>query len=118
MSVEDQKVTFNLFEVMKHPSDSKTYFRVKAIEHEANYVVQQFTMHLPLEKALVNAIECLMNEEEKDLRACLEDLDKLKEIPPGKYTFEEPKKDTLAEKPMVELKILPLHLKYVFSRRG
>ena len=34
MSVEDQKVTFNLFEVMKHPSDSKTYFRVKAIEHE------------------------------------------------------------------------------------
>ncbi|XP_006577660.1 uncharacterized protein LOC114405207 [Glycine soja] len=28
MSVEDQKVTFNLFEAMKHPSDNKTCFRV------------------------------------------------------------------------------------------
>ena len=26
MSVDDQKVTFNLFEAMKHPSDHKVYF--------------------------------------------------------------------------------------------
>ena len=32
MSVEDQKVTFNLFEAIKHPSDNKTYFKVEAIK--------------------------------------------------------------------------------------
>jgi len=34
MSVEDQKVNFNLFEAIKHPSDSKTCFKVEAIEQE------------------------------------------------------------------------------------
>ena len=32
MSVEDQKVTFYLFETIKHPSDNKTCFKVKMIE--------------------------------------------------------------------------------------
>ncbi|KHN02030.1 hypothetical protein glysoja_036709, partial [Glycine soja] len=32
MSVEDQKATFNLFEGSKHPSDSKTCFKVEEIE--------------------------------------------------------------------------------------
>ena len=36
MSVEDHKVTFNLFEAIKHPSDSKTYFKVEAIMQEAD----------------------------------------------------------------------------------
>lgn len=62
----------------------------------------------------MNAIECLSNEEEKDLRACLEDLDRLKEIPFRKYAFKELKQDTLAEKLKVELKVLPFHHKYVF----
>jgi len=38
MSVEDQKVTFNLFEGIKHPSDSKTCFKVEEIEQKANLV--------------------------------------------------------------------------------
>jgi len=33
LSVEDQKMTFNLFEAMKHPSDHKACFRVHTIEH-------------------------------------------------------------------------------------
>ncbi|XP_006580807.1 uncharacterized protein LOC114411294 [Glycine soja] len=36
MSVEDQKATFNLFEASKHPSDSKTCFKVEEIEQKAN----------------------------------------------------------------------------------
>ena len=32
MSVEDQKATFNLFEAIEHPSNSKTCFKVKEIE--------------------------------------------------------------------------------------
>ena len=38
MSVEDQKATFNLFEGVKHPSDSKTSFKVEEIEQKANFV--------------------------------------------------------------------------------
>jgi len=83
MSVDDQKVTFNLFEAIKHPSDNKAFFKVETTEQEANIVVQSLTFHSPLERALTNAIDCLANEEEKDLRACLEDLDRLKEIPLG-----------------------------------
>lgn len=113
MSVEDQKVNFNLFEAMKHPIFTKTCFRVETIE-QAKHAVQQFTIHSPLEKALMNAIECLLNKEEKDLRACLEDLVRLKEIPSGEYAFEELKKDTPTKKHKVELKVLPSHLKYIF----
>ena len=65
----------------------------------------------------MNAIECLTNEDEKDLRACLEDLGRLKEIPPREYAFEELKKDSAIEKPKVELNALPPHLMYVLFRQ-
>ena len=70
MSVDDQKVTFNLFEAIKHANDNKTCFKVETVEQEANIVVQSLTFHSPLERALINAIDCLTKEEEKDLRAC------------------------------------------------
>ena len=38
MSVEDQKATFNLFEAIEHPSNSKTCFKVKEIEQKANLI--------------------------------------------------------------------------------
>ena len=114
MSVEDQKVTFNLFKAIKNPNDCKTCFKVEAVEQGADYAVQCFTIHSLLEKALMNAIECLTNDEEKDLRAFLEYLDRLKEIPSQEYAFEELKKDSTLEKPKVELKVLPPHLKYFF----
>ena len=38
MSVEDQKATFNLFEGIKHPSDSKTCFKVEEIKQKANLI--------------------------------------------------------------------------------
>ena len=114
MSVEDQKVNFNLFEAIRHPSDTKTCFKVEAIEQEADLAMQHLTIHSQLEKSFINAVDYLTNEEEKDLRACLEDLDRLKEISSGEYAFEELKKDSPIENPKVELKALPTHLKYVF----
>ena len=36
-----------------------------------------------MEKALINVVDCLTSEEEKDLRACLEDLDHEGNIPVG-----------------------------------
>jgi len=37
-------------------------------------------MHSLLEKALVNVVDCHTNEEEKELKGCLEDLDASKEV--------------------------------------
>ena len=67
MSMDDQKVTFNLFEAMKHPSDHKACFIVEKVEHEINMVARAMVLQSPLEKELTNTMECLTMEEEKEL---------------------------------------------------
>jgi len=59
-------------------------------------------------------MDCLTQEEEKELQKCLEELDGLKGSPLEKFVFEELKKDIPTEKAEVDLKILLKHLKYVF----
>ena len=79
MSVDDQKVTFNLFDAIKHPSDHKACFKMEAIEHEVTMVARAIVLQSPLEKALTNVVECLTKEEENELQKCIEELDGLKE---------------------------------------
>ena len=67
-----------------------------------------------LEKIMVNALDYLTSEEEEDLKACLEDLDRQDNIPEGEARFETLEKEVPSEKKKIELKILPDHLKYVF----
>ncbi|XP_028184805.1 uncharacterized protein LOC114371629 [Glycine soja] len=111
MSVDDQKVTFNLFEAMKHPSDHKAYFKVEKVEHEIDMVARAVVLQSPLEKALTNTMECLKPEEEKEVQSCLEELEGVEENPSQRMVFEELKKDSPVEKDKVELKTLPEHLK-------
>ncbi|XP_028184674.1 uncharacterized protein LOC114371421 [Glycine soja] len=99
MSVDDQKVTFNLFDAIKHPNDHRACLRVEAVKHGVAMVVQGMTSQSLLEKALINAVDCLTKEEEKDLRKFLEELDGLKVSPSEEYSFEELKKDPHAQKP-------------------
>ena len=44
MSMDDQKVTFNLFEAMKHPSDHTADFKVEKVEHEVDMVVRAMVL--------------------------------------------------------------------------
>ena len=81
MSVNDQKATFNLFDAIKHPNDHRACFKVEAVKHEVAMVVQGMTSQSPLDKALINVVDCLTKEEEKDMRKCLEELDGLKVSP-------------------------------------
>ena len=67
MSVDDQKVTFNLFEAMKYPSDHKVCFKVKKVEHEVDMVARAMVLQSLLKKALTNTMDCLTKEEEKKL---------------------------------------------------
>ncbi|XP_006591732.1 uncharacterized protein [Glycine max] len=112
MSIDDQKVTFNLFETIKYPGEDKRCFKVEEVDKEDVSALQ--TTQNSLEKALINVVDCLTSEEENDLRACLEDLDHEENIPIGGTSFEELKSRSPSEKTMVDLKILPNHLKYVF----
>ena len=52
MSMDDQKVIFNLFEAIKHPRNNKPWFKVEVIEQEADHAMQHLKTHSPLEKAL------------------------------------------------------------------
>ena len=63
---------------------------------------------------MINVMDCLTSEEEKDLRAYFEDLDREENIPARGTSFEELKNGGPSEKTKVELKILPNQLKYVF----
>ena len=114
LSVEDQKISFDLFEAMKHSSDHKAYFDVEKVKREIELVATAMVLQSPLEKALNNHVECLTKEEEDEVQACIEELDGARENSARHTMFEELKNSRPIEKPKVELKTLPAHLKYVF----
>ena len=63
-------------------------------------------LHSPLEKALINHVECLTKEEEHEVQTCIKELDGVGENFEGHTTFEELKNGGQIEKPKVELKTL------------
>ena len=65
LSVDDQKVTFDLFDAMKHLSDHKTCFKLDKVEQEVDMVAKAMVLQTPLEKVLTNTQECLTTDEEK-----------------------------------------------------
>ncbi|XP_050890181.1 uncharacterized protein LOC127095549 [Lathyrus oleraceus] len=69
--VQDEEVTFNLFDAMKHSKDKGACFRVDAIDEEILKIQQQTHLTTPLQRALVNIFNVLNPEEEKELNECL-----------------------------------------------
>jgi len=118
LSVEDQKILFNLFEAMKHSNDQQACCDGEKVEQEIELAATAMILQSPLEKALKNHVECLTKEEEEEMRACIEELDGAGEKSVGHTMFEELKGSRPTEKPKVELKTLPAHLKYVFLEKN
>jgi len=50
LGVEDQKVSFDLFEAMKNPNDKKTCFDLDKVEQEIELAATTMVLHSPLEK--------------------------------------------------------------------
>ena len=73
LSVDDQNVTFDLFDAMKHPSDHKACFKMDKVEQEIDMVAKAMVMQTPLEKVLTNTLECLTAKEEKEVQSCLKE---------------------------------------------
>ena len=64
MSVDDQKVTFNLFDVIKHPSDHKACFKMEKVEHEVAMVARAMVLLKDNEASPVVISNSLTDEEE------------------------------------------------------
>ena len=75
LSVDDQNVTFDLFDAMKHPGDHKACFKMDKVEQEIDMVAKAMVMQTPLEKVLTNTLECLTVEEVKEVQSCLKELE-------------------------------------------
>nr|KYP31396.1 hypothetical protein KK1_048318 [Cajanus cajan] len=110
----DDEVNFNVFEAMKHPNDKTGCFRVDVIDEVCLEAQRKISSGTPLEKALVNAVIDINEEEEKEIQKCLEELDKAKEISPNSTSVQDLKKEEKSHTQKLELKQLRSHLKYVF----
>ena len=58
LSVEDQKISFNLFEAIKHPDMSDAYFE-EEVEQEIALSASTMVLQFPLEKEPDYVTDCL-----------------------------------------------------------
>ena len=115
LRVQDEKVTFNVFEATKFPTEADSCFRVEAIEDSVIAAFQANSFTTPLEAYLMNPkiveewddngmelCHQLMEAQSPRLKSHMETLDEKE--------FKLPKD----EPPKLELKQLPSHLRYAF----
>ncbi|GAU51100.1 hypothetical protein TSUD_411810 [Trifolium subterraneum] len=115
-----EEVMFNVFKAMKHHDDEPQCFKVDVIEEVVEDVLIEETPSPPLERVIVNSIDDLEEEWEREIEICLRQLEacKVQEtlnevedvvVQKEKESVKEESKTTTPE-----LKELPPHLKYVF----
>ncbi|KAK2359233.1 hypothetical protein QL285_084625 [Trifolium repens] len=116
--VQDEEVSFNLWEAMKHPKEKDSCFKLDATEEAILDARKQAHSPSSLEQALTDAFEELDSDKEKEIEECLKELDALEEVSPLEANIEELKEESEPVKVKLELKTLPSHLKYVFLEEG
>ena len=89
LSVEDQKIYFDLFEAMKHSNIGDACFG-EEVEQEIALSASTMVLQFPLEKKPGYVVDCLV---------CDEELDDTKDNFVGHVVFEELKKNRPTEKP-------------------
>ncbi|XP_045797767.1 uncharacterized protein LOC123891949 [Trifolium pratense] len=112
--VQDEEVSFNLWEAMKHPHEKDMCFKLDATEEAILDVRKQAHRPSSLEQALTDAFEALDPEKEEEIEDFLKQLVAFEELPQPEVEIDELKKDGKPVEVKLELKTLPSHLKYVF----
>ncbi|KAI5391416.1 hypothetical protein KIW84_076284 [Lathyrus oleraceus] len=112
--VQNEEVTFDLFEAMKHSKDRNDSFRIDVIEDAIIEVSKHIHEISPMELALDDSLEVFTVEEKLALEECLKELDSLEDLQPWEVEEENLKKEVIDQKAPIELKELPSTLKYVF----
>ncbi|XP_058764881.1 uncharacterized protein LOC131638338 [Vicia villosa] len=114
LKVQDEEVCFNLFDTMKQPKDKSDCFRLDVTEEVAIEVASEIHLSNPLERSLVDSINVLTQEEEKEIEVFVKELEKGGNMNDkhGKVETLDPPKEVKETK--MELKLLLTHLKHVF----
>ncbi|GAU24667.1 hypothetical protein TSUD_322750 [Trifolium subterraneum] len=116
--VQDEEVSFNLWEAMKHSKDKGVCFKMDATEDAILDVKKQLHKPSSLEQALTNAFNELDPDKDQEIEDFLKKLDELKEVSHLEATLEELKDEPKVVEVKPELKTLPAHLKYVYLDEG
>ncbi|GAU21677.1 hypothetical protein TSUD_242490 [Trifolium subterraneum] len=115
--VQDEEVSFDLWEAMKHPKEKSVCCKLDATEEAILDVRIQMDNRSTLEQALTEAFNELDPEKENEIEEFLKKLDEFEEVPLLETKIEELKINSNEPKPEevnLELKTLPSHLKYAF----
>ncbi|CAJ2674991.1 unnamed protein product [Trifolium pratense] len=75
-----EQVMFNVFKAMKHHDDEPQCFKVDVIEEVVEDVLVEETPSLPLERVIVNSIDDLEDEWDKEIEICLRQLEACKKL--------------------------------------
>jgi len=110
--VQDEEVSFGVFEAMKHPIDHNDCFRMDALndlylENHKEIFIDDLLM-----KVVLNDNENCEEWEDKEVKECLLELGKAKKV--QQWIFDELELNKANTPQKIELKHLPDHLKYVF----
>ncbi|XP_060969103.1 uncharacterized protein LOC133036595 [Cannabis sativa] len=119
MRVNDQKVTFNVFNAMRFPDEIEECSRLSVID---SIVAESFHKKVWKDERVISSLEDLeaLSEDEETQVAWVEPM---QPFPKFKKSFEslelkesnfKPPKPSVQEPPKVELKPLPSHLKYAY----
>jgi len=114
LRVQDEKVTFNVFDAMKHPAD---VFRCMKIDTLATLLSESLEKHVDdavLVRVLMHSKGLKNNKESQEVETCISNLEASPPMTTTAQPIEELKKEEKDDSPKVELKQLPSHLWYAF----
>jgi hypothetical protein len=96
VKVQDEEVTFNLWEAMKHPNDKGACFKIDVTEKVIMEAKKQVYRPSPLEQVLTDAVNDLNPDIEQEIDDCLKELDALNEVSPLEAKIEELKEESMS----------------------
>ena len=110
--VHDEEVNFGVFEAMKHLIDQNDCFRMDALNDLYLENHREIFIDDSLMKVVLNDNENCEDWEDKEVKECLLELGKAKEV--QQWIFDELELNKAHTPQKIELKQLPDHLKYFF----
>ncbi|XP_075515330.1 uncharacterized protein LOC142549969 [Primulina tabacum] len=119
LRLNDESVVFNVFQSIKYPNDTSACFRIDATDEFVECVLQELIGDDPLEVCLTHSSPQELGNQE--LHECISYLEADRPISKTVNSrigelghVPRPLKSSIEESPVLEMKPLPSHLKYLF----
>jgi len=112
--VDNEEVSFNVFEAVRHPKDTKSCFRIDVIEEECGKQMKSLSNHDVLLQVITKPAEELLELGDIEALALAKKLDQAKELVQKAENREILGAKNVISEESVELKALPPHFKYNF----